>query len=527
MIWKCKINLFSIDTQFSTFCKSEWKGKSAGGCRNTPDWVYNPQFYLSVEQPSVVQFLLSQSAHQEFDAMGMYIFKAPEGPPQRCVPKELLTKSAFGSDQESSLIFEAQTNCIVIPCTFNPGKESPFLLSAYFNSPGVKLFEITENNEVFIDGEWSEQTAGGNTSSSTWRNNPQYRVYLDSPVDINLRLVQQTQEDFHPIGLFVFLDSGKRRLLVRPADVIATCNFTSLPAIDLKITKEQIQKLSKDKEEKFALTVMPCTYFPNLFGKFRLSVFSSGSTEVSEYQSVFRHIQHGAWTKESAGGCLNSGRTWRNNPQFQIVAKKKAKLLVLLHLPTQEEKKSIGFYILRGGSENQKILHLEDDSIVKKASFRKSHEAFCSLSVEKGERYNILPCTFLPGIQSEFSLIVFANEPDLIEFHPVEELAPTLCVSGCWEGVNAGGCMNNRSWCLNPRVALRVSNQPIRATIVLFQTSDAIKSGNLASLKAIGFNITRADESGDQIVQKPIDILASVPFEPAEDGKKTTIILSH
>jgi len=56
--------------------KGEWRGKSAGGCRNYLTCINNPQFLLRTRKATTATILLSQVAEESFDAMGFYILRA-------------------------------------------------------------------------------------------------------------------------------------------------------------------------------------------------------------------------------------------------------------------------------------------------------------------------------------------------------------------------------------------------------------------------------------------------------------------
>jgi hypothetical protein len=60
---------------------------------------------------------------------------------------------------------------VIIPTTFEPGKERAFAISAYSSSP-LQLSALNSSDdwkEASIMGEWKGKTAGGCFSNQTWR----------------------------------------------------------------------------------------------------------------------------------------------------------------------------------------------------------------------------------------------------------------------------------------------------------------------------------------------------------------------
>jgi hypothetical protein len=129
--------------------------------------------------------------------------------------------------------------------------------------------------------------------------------------------------------------------------------------------------------------------------------------------------------------------------------------------------------------------------------------------------YAIIPCSFTPGFESAFTLSVYSQDGnatlETMQRHAV------LSASGAWSGPNAGGCINNFTWFMNPRYSLCVS-QPCKVAAVLVQKNAAALGGNMAALHAIGLYVTRGDEHGKQIVATADDMIAKSAIEPSFDG---------
>jgi hypothetical protein len=57
--------------------KGEWKGKTAGGCKNHKTFKNNKQFHIYVPETTRATIVLSQTEHDKFDPLGIYVVKAP------------------------------------------------------------------------------------------------------------------------------------------------------------------------------------------------------------------------------------------------------------------------------------------------------------------------------------------------------------------------------------------------------------------------------------------------------------------
>jgi len=108
----------------------EWKEKTAGGCRNHQTWQNNPQ-YLFLVPPSCPKghdmvIVLSQNSNvPELQAIGFYIINKVG---------DIVGKAAFMHAPEVYCALPLNPDAapyLVVPCTFAPGRELPFRLSAY------------------------------------------------------------------------------------------------------------------------------------------------------------------------------------------------------------------------------------------------------------------------------------------------------------------------------------------------------------------------------------------------------------
>ena len=379
---------------------------------------------------------MEQKEKKEFNPLGVYLFSYENVPASKVMnPQNLFAKSEFLSEFETYLITKID-NFIVIPCTFDTSFESTFQITVYSEDQNISLRELLESNEIKTSGDWKGVSAGGSPSiAKSWRNNPQYRVTLGKKSNVTIRLVQNSKEDdFHRIGFFVFKNSNYRKLVARPTDLLTSSDFT--------IKRDVTCSLEiGDGDDDLSFIIMPCTHEKGLEANFDLSIFVPSDCPAPTIQpfSQLKEISvqvicafysfltftnlmtKGQWTEATAGGRLTSD-LWRKNPQYIISTPNDAQ--IFLCLSTKEEQK-IGFYLVKSNARGEKIYSITEEDIVKKAPFRKSTETYCSFFAKANYQYNIIPCTFVGGILSSFTVTAYAIDDTLISLTPAEQFSHT------------------------------------------------------------------------------------------------------
>mmetsp|Transcript_10137 Transcript_10137/g.14756 ORF Transcript_10137/g.14756 Transcript_10137/m.14756 type:complete len:134 (-) Transcript_10137:216-617(-) len=119
--------------------RGEWKGDSAGGCRNFKTWNKNPQVQLTwpISEDSTtadsrafdIVIVLSQPTHNNMQAIGCYVLNRHG---------KLTSKAAFMIAPEVHCIFQVSQDLapyVLVPCTFNPGAELNWELSVHTDAP--------------------------------------------------------------------------------------------------------------------------------------------------------------------------------------------------------------------------------------------------------------------------------------------------------------------------------------------------------------------------------------------------------
>jgi hypothetical protein len=128
--------------------QGEWRGPTAGGCKNYGSWVANPQFALYVEAPTAVVIVLCQTEKNNYHGIGFYVLEQPTADSS---PARLIAKSKFVTAIEGALEVPLQNpgNYIIIPTTFEPGKEDYFSVTVY-SKVDFSLQSILSNSNQLI-----------------------------------------------------------------------------------------------------------------------------------------------------------------------------------------------------------------------------------------------------------------------------------------------------------------------------------------------------------------------------------------
>ena len=133
----CKTEVFEIKEGNSgrkgTTATGEWGASSSGGCLNHSSWKKNPQYLLSVKKSTSLKITLSRpipSGTLDPFSMGLYVLSPSSQPPEKpdiiargqFVPKSSTCTNVF-------VVEPSERPYVVIPCSFQPGCLSSFVVS--------------------------------------------------------------------------------------------------------------------------------------------------------------------------------------------------------------------------------------------------------------------------------------------------------------------------------------------------------------------------------------------------------------
>jgi len=165
---------FTISTSHGTITKfdekkeyyeisknGEWKGLSAGGCKNHKSFKHNPQYHILVTGHSGIDssemestltqttILVSQTKIP-FNSLGFYVVKLSEqNDVSKVLSKNISFQTDFESDNQNEVIgsFNLQPgHYSVFPCTFEPGNESQFSMTI-FSDKRIKFVDKSDKDQ--------------------------------------------------------------------------------------------------------------------------------------------------------------------------------------------------------------------------------------------------------------------------------------------------------------------------------------------------------------------------------------------
>eukprot|EP01090_Pellita_catalonica_P021978 TRINITY_DN8376_c0_g1_i1.p1 TRINITY_DN8376_c0_g1~~TRINITY_DN8376_c0_g1_i1.p1 ORF type:complete len:930 (+),score=157.90 TRINITY_DN8376_c0_g1_i1:46-2835(+) len=387
-----------------------WSGKSAAGCKNNPGCPRNPQYLIQVNQKTVTHLLLTQEDNKDFDHIGFYVQRTNSEYQKliKIAPRDLVGKSEFATNKEAYMMLTLDPekhgrNFVVLPCTFDPGWEAKFQLTILTDVP-VKVKKLQEAKGLKIDSKWKRTSAGGCVNHRTWRNNPQFFVYVTKDVTATVALKQHqgSTQKRYSIGFYVATCDGNKKIVLQPSDLIGKGSFE---------TREVVSAAIEFKESPNPYAIIPCTFFPGEEAKFSISLSPTGTSVPADFKFT-KCINNwtqakikSAWAGPTAGGCRNHPNTWLLNPQFSLSLKADSKIVLVL---AQEKlDKSIGYYVMPGTGELLTDI-TKVTKIVHKSVFNNSEDVSSEFTLAAGD-YVILPCAFTAGDEGAFELEIFSD----------------------------------------------------------------------------------------------------------------------
>jgi len=199
--------------------------------------------------------------------LGLYIFKTKDPRYRKLaytVP-ELLAKTAFITAREANVevVVQPGEHYIIIPCTFQPGQQVKYWLSAYAEN-ALECRFLPFPHQSFLEGGWNGPNAGGCHNHASWMNNPKYLItpleQVSGSVHIAISLRQKLDKP-HYIGMYHGKYEGK----------VGTYMMNKCePCKNAK----QITAETDVPANEFPYFFIPHTFDPNQFANYEIVVHS-------------------------------------------------------------------------------------------------------------------------------------------------------------------------------------------------------------------------------------------------------------
>jgi len=302
-----------------------------------------------------------------------------------------------------------------------------------------KMLPKEWNTVTIPECEWKGPSAGGCNNHATLVDNPQFRLIINQPTKLRIRLFQTSRrikpaeshedeknykktlkavEAFQRwnVGLYLVrcpggADETKSALIALPPENITACTktFYNTPQVTIKA------EVSPAGGEA-AFVVIPATYLPGQEGRFSISVSSSAPVVFEKIEKRLRVTSlRGAWDA-TAGGCFNHS-TWRKNPAYLLTIPQDAeRVYIVLDVEnlTEPPFPGIGIYCFEGKKNARKRGATEMDKtdlLCSSGTFIQGKQARIHMTAVKKGTYLILPTTFRPGEHQGTFKISTSTEP--------------------------------------------------------------------------------------------------------------------
>ncbi|KAI8979256.1 hypothetical protein BDF20DRAFT_868518 [Mycotypha africana] len=283
---------------------------------------YNPQFSLKVnvpeEKPAAIWLLLSKhimkTEEENTDYITLHVYSKTNGK-RVFYPGTPFKEGTYVNSPHILVRFNAPagwSDYTIVVSQHEKEHSLYFSLRAYSLAP----FELREvpmrySIEQKIQGQWTDQTAGGNACNATYLNNPQWKISipnLNPPVGLLLQLEAPKDYAVH----ILLVEGGKRVSGVSVRDILVESGpyrhgfcYCELPDI-----------------RPGEYTVVASTFEPDLLGKFILTLSSSVKVNVepipAEGAGMFKKVIQNEWVVGyNAMGCPSFGN-YDKNPRYLL-----------------------------------------------------------------------------------------------------------------------------------------------------------------------------------------------------------------
>ena len=236
----------------------------------------NPQYSVCCSQAGPVWILLSRhfrtGDYQNHDItpngfISLYIFKA--GGQRVLLSDRAMKRGPFVDSPNTLLQLEASADSsytVVVVGQELPVAKLNFTISAFSHTP-ISFSAAREKypNMIFQDAAWTRSTAGGNSDSTTYLQNPQFSLTVPSQAETTMLLtcLQPESDKIASVHVKVFITNGSRVVALRTRDVVAHSG-------DYRRGSAALETLL----ERGTYTIVCSTFVAGQLGPFKLSIYT-------------------------------------------------------------------------------------------------------------------------------------------------------------------------------------------------------------------------------------------------------------
>jgi hypothetical protein len=276
-----EFQLTSLPTQESVYqtltIQGEWNEETAGGCSNSWKWIKNKQYLISVTNSHAMDISISlqqiPGGNNLFAIGGLLLEPNAEDPftPVNQIKHVSQLRPYCATEHVDNIIKNIQSKQFVyVPTTFAPQEKKIFTVTALWRkdiNPSCNI-QITPLDTQFksIQSEWTSDKSGGCSNyPSTWLNNPQFELKVNTTSTVNVSVVQNvTGSSLTIIGFYIFEDATSTKPL-------AHSNFSPSEACHFSYNFHADRKY----------IIMPCTFEMNQMRQFQLIASSKANVQLS------------------------------------------------------------------------------------------------------------------------------------------------------------------------------------------------------------------------------------------------------
>ncbi|KAJ1722853.1 cysteine protease [Coemansia erecta] len=295
------------------------------------DFSANPQYTLTVgsldtaadaDSRPLVWILLSKhllKTEENTDFIALHVYN---GSRRIYEPRSAMRIGEYVNTPHVLMQFSAEpgSSYTLVVAQRNKTKTLYFTLRVFCDAPLQMAAAPTPAFKEIIQNQWGSSSAGGNTASSRYLDNPQYRLKVgngSSSVRFSGMLTLEAAQKY-PVNLRIFRTGF---LVTRVLEVNTVANSGKY--------RTQFCSCSLDDIEAGSYTVVVSTFEPFMFSRFKLSVELDTEFTLTpiprEGAGMRLRELHGSWAPGTPGSA--------DSPRFLVRTDRPTKILVRLQTP--------------------------------------------------------------------------------------------------------------------------------------------------------------------------------------------------